>query len=267
MCRLYGVTRAGFYAWCRRTPSQRQQADAVLTTAIKQVHQRSRETYGSPRVHQALQHAGNKVGVKRVARLMRQHRIVARSARIYRRRPGVKEFFYRLDNHALATQATACDRLWVGDVTYLKVREGWRYCAVVMDRYSRRILGWATSARRDVALTLKAFNRAVRTRQPPAGLIFHTDRGIEYAAYAFRERLSELGVVQSMNRPQRMNDNAFMEWFFHSMKSDIYHGIPLESEAQLQRRLQSYIPFYNQERLHSSLGYQTPIHREQLDVC
>ena len=136
-----------------------------------------------------------------------------------------------------------------------------------MDRYSRRILGWATSARRDVALTLKAFNRAVRTRQPPAGLIFHTDRGIEYAAYAFRERLSELGVVQSMNRPQRMNDNAFMESFFHSMKSDIYHGIPLESEVQLQRRLQSYIPFYNQERLHSSLGYQTPIHREQLAVC
>ncbi len=87
------------------------------------------------------------------------------------------------------------------------------------------------------------------------------------AAYAFRERLSELGVVQSMNRPQRMNDNAFMESFFHSMKSDIYHGILLESEAQLQRRLQSYIPFYNQERLHSSLGYQTPIHREQLAVC
>lgn len=267
MCRLYGVTRAGFYAWRRRAPSLRQQSDDVLTAQIKQLHQASHETYGSPRLHQALRQNGTQVSVKRVARLMRQHRIVARSARIYRRCPGVKEFFYQLNNHALDAQANTCNRVWVADVTYLKVREGWRYCAVVMDRFSRRIIGWAISARRDVALTLKALNRAVRARRPQPGLIFHTDRGIEYAGFAFRKRLTALGVIQSMNRPQRMNDNAFMESFFHSMKSDMYHGIALETYAQLQKRIQDYIPFYNQERLHSSLDYQTPFQREQIAEC
>ena len=267
MCRVYGVTRAGFYAWCQRAPCDRQQTDDKLVVQIQQLHKDSKHTYGSPRVHQALRKSGKRVGVKRVARLMRQHRIVARSALIYRRRPGVKEFFYRLSNQAIGVQADACNRVWVADVTYLKVREGWRYWAVVMDRFSRRIIGSALSQRRDVALTLKALNQAVRHRKPPAGLIFHTDRGIEYAGFSFRERLTQLGVIQSMNRPQRMNDNAFMESFFHSMKSDIYHGIPIENHAQMQRRLQSYVPFYNDVRLHSSLNYQTPIQTEQLAVC
>jgi len=167
----------------------------------------------------------------------------------------------------LNVKANECNRVWVGDVTYLKVREGWRYCAVVMDRYSRRIIGWALSKRRDVALTIKAFNRAVRARRPEPGLIFHSDRGIEYASFVFRKRLTQLGVIQSMNRPQSMNDNAFMESFFHSLKSDIYHGIPLETESQLKQRLKNYFPFYNQQRLHSSLKYQTPIQYETFAVC
>lgn len=267
MCRLYGVTRSGFYAWRRRAPSIRQQTDDRLTAQIKQLHIESRETYGSPRLHQALRQNGTCVGVKRVARLMRQNCLFARSARIYRRRPGTKEFFYRLGNQTLEVKASECNQVWVGDVTYLKVHEGWRYCAVVMDRYSRRIVGWALSKRRDVALTLKAFNRAVRARRPEPGLIFHTDRGIEYSSFAFRKRLTQLGVIQSMNRPQSMNDNAYMESFFHSLKSDIYHGIPLESEAQLTLRLRSYFPFYNQERLHSSLAYRTPVQYEAVAVC
>ena len=267
MCRLYGVTRSGFYAWLNRSPSRRDQSDGALLEQIRQLHKASRETYGSPRVHQALQQNGTCVGVKRVARLMRQNSLLARSAGIYRRRPGTKEFFYRLGNQALEADASACNRVWVGDVTYLKVREGWRYCAVVMDRYSRRIVGWALGKRRDVALTLKAFNRAVRARRPGPGLIFHTDRGIEYASFIFRRRLTQIGVIQSMNRPQSMNDNAFMESFFHSLKSDIYHGIPLESEAQLTHRLKRYFPFYNQERLHSSLAYRTPVQYEAIAVC
>ena len=267
MCRLYGVTRSGFYAWCRRVPSIRQQIDEKLTEQIKRLHKESRETYGSPRLHQALRQNGTHVGVKRVARLMRQNSLLARSAGIYRRRPGTKEFFYRLANQTLNVKANQCNRVWVGDVTYLKVREGWRYCAVVMDRYSRRIIGWALSKRRDVALTLKAFNRAVRHRRPEPGLIFHSDRGIEYASFVFRKRLTQLGVIQSMNRPQSMNDNAFMESFFHSLKSDIYHGIALETEAQLNHRLKSYFPFYNQQRLHSSLAYRTPVQYEAFAVC
>ncbi len=267
MCRLYGVTRSGFYAWHKRTPSVRQQTDDLLTEQIKLLHKDSRETYGSPRLHQALRQNGTRVGVKRVARLMRQSSLLARSAGIYRRRPGTKEFFYRLANQTLDVKANECNRVWVGDVTYLKAREGWRYCAVVMDRYSRRIIGWALSKRRDVALTLKAFNRAVRARRPEPGLIFHTDRGIEYASFMFRKRLTQLGVIQSMNRPQSLNDNAFMESFFHSLKSDIYHGIPLETETQMSLRLKNYFPFYNQQRLHSALAYQTPVQYEAIAVC
>src|SRR4030095_4870855 len=137
------------------------------------------------------------------------------------------------------------------------------YLAVVMDRYSRRIVGWSFGPRKDVGLTLAALNSAVRSRRPRQALVFHTDRGLEYGATAFRERLAELGFRQSMNRPGKMTDNAYVESFFHSMKSDIYHGVRFFDDKQLRAALQSYISFYNQNRLHSSLQYVPPATFEQ----
>ena len=152
--------------------------------------------------------------------------------------------------------------MWVGDVTHLKVAGAWRYLAVVMDRYSRRIIGWSLGTMRDVRLTLAALNHAVRKRRPRPGLIFHSDRGVEYAAYAFRHRLAALGFVQSMNRPREITDNAFMESFFHSMKSDTIDGFTFTTATELGQLLRSYMPYYNGVRLHSGIGYRSPMDYE-----
>ena len=151
----------------------------------------------------------------------------------------------------------------MGDITYLKVGALYRYLAVVMDRYSRRIVGWSFGPRKDVRLTLAALDSAVRSRRPRQALVFHTDRGLEYGATAFRERLAKLEFRQSMNRPGKMTDNAYVESFFHSMKTEIYHGVRFATDEQLRLALRSYVSFYNQERLHSSLHYVPPATFEQ----
>ena len=259
MCALYGVTRGGLYAWQRRQPSQRARQDAQLIEQIRHVHQQSRGCYGSPRVAGQLRRQGVVVGQRRVARLMRQARIQGRSARLYRRsKVGQRAFFASVPNQHRQMQISEANRLWVGDVTYLRVNGQWRYMAAVMDRHSRRLVGWSVSARRDAALTREALRHALRKRQPPAGLMFHSDRGIEYAAFEYRDQLARLGIVQSMNRPGKMNDNAHMESFFHSMKAESLYGLTFDTDGQLRRALHSYVNFYNQQRLHSSLRYLPP---------
>lgn len=258
MCRLYGVTRAGFYAWKKRLPSARAIADAELVEQIKKIHAASRGTYGSPRVTQALKQGGVVVGENRIARLMQQERIKGRSATIYRSNPANHAFFTSIPNRSLHVLAKQPNNVWVGDITYVRVKQEWRYLAVVMDKCSRKIVGWSMGKKRDANLTVKALARAVANRRPKAGVVFHTDRGIEYAAHAFRNKLADLGFVQSMNRPNRMNDNGHMESFFHSMKSETIHGKKFESDEELLEVVKSYIPFYNKTRLHSSLHYASP---------
>lgn len=226
---------------------------------IRTLFEHSRGTYGSPRIHRALVASGLRVSRRRVERLMREAGLRARAAKLYRRIPGLHEFFTSIPNRQLARLATAPDQVWVGDITYLKVAGAWRYLAVVMDRYSRRIVGWSLGATKDARLTLAAFNRAVFHRRPRPGVIFHSDRGVEYAAYAFRKRLAALGFVQSMNRPREITDNAHMESFFHSMKSDVIHGVRFGDETELVGLLRSYIPYYNGVRLHSGIGYSSPV--------
>lgn len=233
MCVLYQVTRGGYYAWQHRQLSDRAIVDAHLIEQVRQIHQQSRGFYGSPRVVGQLHRAGVAVGRRRVARLMRQAHLQGRSARLYRRSK-------------------------VGQ------RAGqWRYLAAVMDRHSRRIVGWSLSVRRDAALTRDALRLSIRNRHPATGLVFHSDRGIEYAAFEFRDQLARRGIVQSMNRPGKMNDNAHMESFFHSMKAEQIHGMSFDSDQQLRRALRSYIAFYNQQRIHSSLRYLPPATFEQ----
>jgi transposase InsO family protein len=194
---------------------------------------------------------------------MRLYGLKARANRIYRRNPGARVFSYAIPNRALERRATAPDQVWVGDVTYLHVANRWRFLAVVMDKYSRRIVGWRLGSRRSPELTLGALRDAVARRRPAHGLIFHSDRGTEYANYAYRDWLEKLGIVQSMNRPGGMGDNAHMESFFHSMKTDIYHGRCFTHDDELLDAVSGYIPRYNHHRIHSALGYRSPIDYER----
>jgi len=263
MCRLYSVTRAGFYAWTNREPGIRAQANAELLEQIMVVHAASRRTYGSPRIHQALRQRGITVSKNRVARLMRRQHVKGHVATHRYTLPSLKRFFGNLPNQQAEHPAARPNEVWVGDITYLKVGTVYRYLAVVLDRCSRQVVGWSFGRRKDVALTLRALNRAVANRHPKAGLIFHTDRGIEYAAHAFRARLAQLGFVQSMNRPGKVTDNAFMESFFHSMKAEAIHGRSFGDDQELLSVLRSYIPFYNYRRIHSALNYSTPATYDQ----
>ena len=264
MCRVYGVTRAGYYQWRSRERSERERQNDDLLGRIRRVHEQSRGIYGSPRVHRALRSQGVGASENRVARVMRAHCIKARVATIRYTNRKLQSFFDGGRNQQLGLELSGPDQVWVGDITYLKVGGIYRYLAVVMDKYSRRVLGWAYGKKKDVALTLKALDRAVHRRKPQRGLIFHTDRGIEYAALAFKARLSQLGITQSMNRPGKVTDNAFIESFFHSMKSEVYHGLRYQTDDDIHAVLKSYLPFYNSARLHSSLNYVPPATFEQL---
>jgi transposase InsO family protein len=262
MCALYGVSRVGYYAWRRRGESARRGQDRGLLSVIRTLFTTSRGTYGSPRIHQALRAAGTRVSRRRVERLMREAGLRARAAKLYRAIPGLHAFFTSIPNRQLDHIATGPDQVWVGDITYLKVGGAWRYLAVVMDRYSRRIIGWSLGRHKDARLTLAALHHAVTNRRPRPGVIFHTDRGIEYAAYAFRNRLAGLGFVQSMNRPREITDNAHMESFFHSLKTDAVHGARFVNQDDVAPLLRSYLPYYNRVRLHSGLGYRSPVDYE-----
>jgi putative transposase len=163
-----------------------------------------------------------------------------------------------IPNQQLDLELKTPKQVWVGDITYLKVAGIYRYLAVVMDKYSRRVVGWSYGPRKDVKLALEALNRAVGSRRPSSAAVFHTHRGIEYAAGAFKERIAELGFTQSMNRPGKVTDNAFIESFFHSMKSEVFHGYRFNDDSEVRSVLKDYLPFYNRDRLHSSLDYVSP---------
>lgn len=262
MCRHYRVSRSGYYAWQSRQPSDRERTDRRLSVQIERIFASSGGTYGSPRIHAVLARKGTRIGRKRVARLMRQAGLKARAARIYRRSPGIDRFFGEIPNLVLGLATSRTDQVWVGDITYL-TGNGRRYLAVVMDRHSRRILAWKVGPRRDIALTRAVLDRAVRRRRPARGVIFHSDRGSEYSGYAYRDRLLVHGILQSMKRPRELADNAYIESFFGSLKADTVHGRLFKTDRELEVAIGSYIRRYNRSRLHSSLGYRSPIDYER----
>lgn len=211
-------------------------------------------------MHRTLKDKGYSIGKKRVERLMRDKGLVGRVVRVTRRQPGLRRFKAAGENlWRLEPSPTQLNQVWVADITYLKLGKKWRYLATVMDAYSRRILGWSLSRERSVELTLNALSHALRGRSLKSGMLFHTDRGIEYMAYRFRDELKKHGICHSVNRPGICTDNAHMESFFHTLKVELIRGRRFRNEAELRCALNSYInQFYNHRRMHSGIGYLPP---------
>lgn len=261
MCEKYHVSRSGFYAWAARPTASRVQANATLCEHIREVHKVNHEAYGSPRIYAALKQREIACGRHRVAQLMRNMGLAGRASRLYWSNAGNHAFFQRHGNEKLGMAApSAVNQLWVGDVTFLKTGCGWQYLAVVMDMFSRRIIGWALANHRRAELTCEALQMAITARKPSSGLWFHSDRGIEYAALEYQALLMQYGIKPSMNRPRQCTDNAHMESFFHSFKSEWIHGNRFKGGEDLKVAIQQYIEdFYNPVRLHSGIGYQSPM--------
>lgn len=259
MCRLYDVTRDGYNSWRRRGKSERELEDDSLFEDIHAIFKKHDGVYGRPKITREMRKKGIPVGQKRVARLMRHHGLKATKARIYKSRPGTYKHIYKVPCRIENIELTRENELWVGDVTYLKMQDGsWQYLAVIMDRYSRRIISWSLSDRRDADLTCSALTRAVRNRGHHAELIFHSDRGTEYLAEKYRKKLHRYGIEQSMNRVKRMNDNAFIESFFQQFKTERIKRRILKTVDQVRAIICEYTRHYNYERSHSSIGYVSP---------
>ena len=259
MCRAYGVSRSGYYRWRKRRPSQRAREDHYWLALIKRAHREGRGAYGSPRVFRCLRRDGHVIGLRRIERLMRENRIRGCSADVHPRTGGHTLFYGRIDNRIHRQKVTAPNQVWVGDITYLKINGRWRYLAVVMDRYTRRILGWAYGAQRTSALTRRALSKALRTRPEHAGTIFHSDRGSEYLSQGYRTALKRAGLIQSVNRKRRMDDNAHMESWNHTLKAELVHRQAFRTDSRLRHAVTDFIHFYNRTRMHSSLGYRSPM--------
>lgn len=253
------MTRAGYYAWRARKESARRKQDHLLLGRIQAVYEASDGTYGSPRIQRALAANGIAISRRRVERLMRQLGLRARVARVYRSKPGRYRLFTRYSNLLWKQAAQRPGQVWVADITYLQVRHQWRFLAVVMDQYSRRLLGWSLGRVRNGELTRAAFDHALTRGTTTPRLILHSDRGSEYAGAVLGQRLRKLGVRQSMTRGGSPSDNAHAESFFHSLKAEATHGIAFPDDHTLRQCLSRYVRFYNHHRLHSSLGYLTPV--------
>ena len=242
----------------------RAREDVELSQQIIDIHGRSRKTYGSPRVHRSLKDQGIHVGEKRVARLMRDLGIKGRVVTVTRRSPKLRKFQQSGENLRLhSAPPNRCNQQWVADLTYIKVGPQYQYLVTIMDVYSRRILGWSLSLTRTVNDVLPLLRRVIARRRPSPGLIFHTDRGIEFMAYAIQDELEKHGMRKSYNRLGHCTDNAHMESFYHSLKGELIRGRKFDTGPALRSALSSYVDgFYNRTRLHSGIGYTSPIHYE-----
>ena len=266
LCDALGVSRSGYHAWVARTPGPRAQADAVLWPLIEQAYEESRQTYGSPRIRQWLTRHGQKCSRHRVARLMRRHRMASQTKRRFRvqltdSNPDLPIAPNRLRDAKLPTRR---DAVWVADITYVDTDEGWLYVAGVLDRHTRRCVGWAMGDTLATSLPLAALDMALQHRQPKTGLVHHSDRGVQYASAAYRQRLAAAGVQPSMSRKGNCYDNAAMESFWSSLKRELVHRVCFGTRAAARAAVFDWIEiFYNRERLHSALGFQSPVDFEK----
>jgi putative transposase len=266
LCRVLGVSRSGYYGWKDRPPSERDRENAALTEKIKQIHDRSRQVYGYPRVHAELKALGVRCSRKRVARLMRKAGLRGCP------RGRKKRTTTRRDEHAVPApdlvkrnfRAIAPDKLWAADITYVHTQEGFVYLAFIVDVYSRKVVGWSMASHLRAELVVDALEMALWRRKPDAGLIRHTDRGAQYTALSFGKRLEEAGIVASMGRTGSALDNAISESFVASLKTELLYRHRFLSREVARTAVFDYIEgFYNRVRRHSSLGYLSPSDYEQ----
>ena len=268
MCSVLGVSRSGYYAWKKRQPSARERANRGLRVLIRLLHRKSRGTYGYRRVHAALVAQGVICGQGRVARLMRNEGLRARRRRRYKRTTQSRHSWPVAPNHLAQTfVASGPNEKWVTDITYVRTAEGWLYLAVVLDLYSRLVVGWAMEPFLTDVLTTKALRMAIGNRQPPPGLLHHSDRGRQYASGRYQRLLTTHGALASMSRTGNVYDNAPIESFFATLKTELIHHRNYETRQQAKAEIFEFIEvFYNRQRLHSALGYISPMAFESLSV-
>lgn len=263
MCQAFEVSPSGYYDWRRRqsAPGRRAQEDQKLKEQVLQIHHKSRKTYGSPRICARLRQGGQHHGRNRISRLMREQNISGRQRRRFRVRTTDSNHAEPVAPHRLAQGPTPQrpNQVWVADITYVNTKQDWVYVAAILDLYSRRIVGWAVSSQINTALVLAALQMALCHRQPPEGLIFHSDRGVQYASLEYRQALAVARMIASMSRRANCYDNAAMESFWSTLKLELIYRREFADQDQVRQAVFDYIEvFYNRQRLHSALGYRTP---------
>ena len=270
LCEALEVSSSGYYDWVNRQaqPTPRTRENARLTLLIIQIHQESRQTYGSPRIQVALDKAGHPCGRHRIARLMRKQGLCGRAKGRFRVCTTDSNHDQPIAPNRLPDlpASTAPNQVWLGDITYVATEEGWLYLAGILDLYSRRLTGWAMSDHINTELILAAWGMALAHRQPPAGLVFHSDRGVQYASHDYRHALQHSQAVASMSRKGNCYDNAAMESFWSTLKQELIYRRHFKTRREARLAIFDFIEvFYNRQRLHSSLGYRSPIDFESLN--
>lgn len=267
LCKVLSVSRSGYYAWRDRPPSSRRsREDATLTDKIHEIHERSRETYGSPRVHAELRSIGVHCGRKRVARLMRKEGLRGCI------RGGRRKCTTRRSKRAVPAEDLVCrnfaaaapNRLWTADITYVDTDEGFLYLAFILDAYSRKLVGWAMESHLRTELVVGALEMALWRRQPASGLVHHSDQGVQYTSLSFGKRLEQVGIVPSMGRVGSALDNALSESFVATLKTELVNRHRYPTREAARTAIFEYLEaFYNRTRIHSSLGYRSPADFEE----
>lgn len=268
VCQALRTPRSSYYAWLTRQPGQREIQNQRLKQELVRLFDQNRKLYGSPRLTVCLRQAGIPCSRNRVARHMRSLHLKARQKRAFRPKTTDANHPNPIAPNRLASapQPRTANQIWVGDITYIFTAQGWLYLAAVMDLYSRKIVGWATSSSLETALVEKALHQALADRRPAAGLLHHSDRGCQYASKSYRALLQQRQLQPSMSAAGNCYDNAAMESFWSSLKTEWIHHQCFQTHHQAQLALFDYIEtFYNPKRLHSALGYQSPVDFERIN--
>ncbi|GAX91121.1 transposase [Effusibacillus lacus] len=266
MCEVFGVSRSGYYAWLKRPKSERKNRKERLAKRIKQIFLESRRLYGSPKITQVLRSEGEKVSQKTVARIMKELGLRSRTVKKYKATTN--------SNHSLPVQenklnqqfvAEAPNQVWMADITYIPTDEGWLYLASIMDLYTRKIVGWYADKQMTKALVLQALDRAYKQQRPAGNVLHHSDRGSQYASSEYQERLEQYGMNGSMSRKGNCYDNACIESFHSIIKRELIYLEKFKTREEAKKRIYEYIEFfYNRRRIHSSIGYLSPIEHERM---